>query len=225
VLVDLQDDELDGAAGPEIEPVGAGRARKVDVRVIAATNRDLAAAVSEGTFRDDLYSRLNVVPIRLAPLRERRADIPLLARHFLETESRTLFGRPAPRISDPALELLGGVDYPGNVRDLRNLVIRVLIRLTEPPTARGDAHRARGPMLSASRQRRQPRSSVGCDRPCPDLGTGLSESLHAYAGEIPSGGARSRTADLGIMRIRDANLRSLYGRLGSGVPNCVQGTP
>jgi len=137
---DLQPKLLRVLQEGEVEPVGSGRApRKVDVRVLAATNRNLAQAVRDGTFREDLFHRLNVVPIRLPALRDRREDIPVLARHFLEVESNALHGRPAPQVSEATLETLARAEYPGNVRDLRNLIIRVLINFPDEHTL-GDAH-------------------------------------------------------------------------------------
>jgi DNA-binding NtrC family response regulator len=106
--------------------VGGSAEIEVDVRVIAATHRDLAAEVHEGRFRDDLYYRLNVINIRIPPLRERREDIPLLAQEFLDRLSHEL-GRPVSGISDEALRLLMDHDWPGNVRELENAVERALV--------------------------------------------------------------------------------------------------
>jgi DNA-binding NtrC family response regulator len=106
----------------EIEPVGAQHTRWVDVRVIAATNQDLEAAVEAGTYREDLYYRLNVVPIHVPPLRERKGDIPELVERFLDE----LPGR-VQSMDPEALELLAEHDFPGNVRELRNLVERLVI--------------------------------------------------------------------------------------------------
>ncbi len=110
----------------EFERVGEDRTRRVDVRIIASTNRRLAEEVRAGRFREDLYYRLNVFPIEMAPLRERREDIPLLAEHFVDRLSRRL-GRPAPRLSPADLEDLAAYAWPGNVRELRNVIERALI--------------------------------------------------------------------------------------------------
>jgi two-component system NtrC family response regulator/two-component system response regulator HydG len=110
----------------ELTRVGGRDALKVDVRIVAATNRDLEAAVREGRFRDDLYYRLNVINIRIPPLRERREDIPLLAQEFLDRLSHEL-GRPVSGISDEALRLLMDHEWPGNVRELENAVERALV--------------------------------------------------------------------------------------------------
>jgi len=104
----------------EIRPVGCTERIPINVRVIAATNRDLEAAVREGTFRQDLYYRLNVVQIRLPPLRERKVDLPLLVGHFLNKFSDPL--QPVRAISDDALRRLMAYDWPGNVRELENAI-------------------------------------------------------------------------------------------------------
>lgn len=110
----------------EIRPVGADRTVKVDVRVIAATNRDLASEVEKGRFREDLFYRLQVIPITIPPLRERRSDIPLLVQHFLEKHNQQRPGHEA-RIADDAMVHLWEYDWPGNVRELENLIERVVI--------------------------------------------------------------------------------------------------
>jgi transcriptional regulator with GAF, ATPase, and Fis domain len=110
----------------ELERVGETRARKIDVRIVAATNRDLAAEVAAGRFRADLFYRLNVFPIDNPPLRDRREDIPLLAEHFIQTSARRL-RRPAPRLSEGALRQLMTRDWPGNIRELENVIERAII--------------------------------------------------------------------------------------------------
>jgi transcriptional regulator with GAF, ATPase, and Fis domain len=117
----------------EFERVGESRTRRVDVRILAATNRDLRAEVAAGRFRQDLYYRLGVFPIELPPLRERREDIAALARHFLAVSARRL-GRATPHLSQVAQAQLERHDWPGNVRELQNAVERALI------------HSARGPV-------------------------------------------------------------------------------
>jgi DNA-binding NtrC family response regulator len=114
----------------ELKPVGAARPIHVDVRVIAATNRDLAAEVHKGRFREDLYFRLNVFRIRLPTLRERREDIPILARHFLERHSRAL-GHPVADITPGAMDALTRLEFPGNVRELDHMIERAVL-LCEP---------------------------------------------------------------------------------------------
>ena len=110
----------------EIRRVGAAESVKVDVRVIAATNVDLASARADGRFREDLYDRLNVIAIRLPALRERGEDIPLLAHHFL-AKSAARARKPPPRLADDALELLCRYRWPGNVRELENAMERAVI--------------------------------------------------------------------------------------------------
>ena len=110
----------------ELTRVGANRPIKVDVRVIAATNHDLAAAVSAGRFREDLYFRLAVIPIVVPPLRERPDDIPLLVEHFATQLSKETGGKPR-KFAAAALDLLRRYPFPGNVRELRNVVERLLI--------------------------------------------------------------------------------------------------
>jgi two-component system nitrogen regulation response regulator NtrX len=110
----------------EVERIGSARTLKVDVRVIAATNKDLEAEIEKGTFREDLFFRLSVIPIRVPPLRERREDIPLLVRHFTELFSRESNFRPK-RFSARAMELLQQHRWKGNVRELRNTVERLMI--------------------------------------------------------------------------------------------------
>ncbi len=110
----------------EIVRVGGTQPIKVDFRCIAATNKNLEDLVKAGTFRPDLYYRLNVFTIQLPPLRERREDIPLLAEHFLKKYA-TAMNRPVPRLSPEAVDLLLTYDWPGNVRELENAIERALV--------------------------------------------------------------------------------------------------
>jgi transcriptional regulator with GAF, ATPase, and Fis domain len=110
----------------EFEPVGSSRTRRVNVRVVAATNRDLAAEVRAGRFREDLFYRLNVFPVHLPPLRERSGDIPLLVRALVESLARQLERQFAPP-SRECLRRLEEYDWPGNVRELHNVVERAVI--------------------------------------------------------------------------------------------------
>jgi two-component system nitrogen regulation response regulator NtrX len=107
-------------------PVGATQPLSVDVRVIAATNKDLEEEIAKGNFREDLFYRLNVIPFFVPPLRDRKEDIPLLTREFLRALGRE-YGRPRIEIADDAIELLKHYHWPGNVRELKNIVERVLI--------------------------------------------------------------------------------------------------
>ena len=110
----------------QILPLGDTAEKKVDVRVVAATNVDLETGIEAGTFRQDLYFRLARFPIRVPPLRERRGDIPLLARHFLRLFAAEM-GLPPPPLDETALEKLSSYDFPGNVRELKNIVERAVI--------------------------------------------------------------------------------------------------
>jgi DNA-binding NtrC family response regulator len=120
----------------EFTRVGGEQTLKVDVRVVAATNRDLQAAVAAGQFREDLFFRLNVVPLRAPPLRERAEDVPLLCLAFAETCSRENGMRTKP-ITDEAMEILAQYPWPGNVRELRNVIERLVI-LSEATIGVGD---------------------------------------------------------------------------------------
>ncbi len=114
----------------EIRPIGSNTTKKVDVRIVAATNRDLEREVAEGRFREDLFYRLKVFPILVPPLRERREDIGLLAAHFLNRYAKE-FGRSVQGFSQEAMDLLGAYKWPGNVRELENEVQRVVIQADE----------------------------------------------------------------------------------------------
>jgi DNA-binding NtrC family response regulator len=107
----------------EVEPVGSDRPESIDVRLIAATNRDLKKAMAAGEFREDLYYRLGVIPLHLPPLRERREDVPALVAHFL----KKLQAPPRVRFAEDALELLRNYDWPGNIRELQNQIERAVI--------------------------------------------------------------------------------------------------
>ena len=107
----------------EIEPVGSGKLQRVDVRIVAASNRDLEQAIAAGSFREDLYYRLSVIPVQLPPLRERQADIPLLVRHFLTRHEAG--GRIS--VSAVALAALRAYIWPGNVRELQNVIEQVVL--------------------------------------------------------------------------------------------------
>ena len=113
-----------------IERVGGTRGISVDVRIVAATNVDLREAVKQGRFRDDLFFRLNVFPVHLPPLRERRDDIPLLMSHFLRHYSER-HSRPALGFTQAAVKILLNYDYPGNIRELQNLIERAIIIASE----------------------------------------------------------------------------------------------
>jgi two-component system response regulator HydG len=120
--VDLQAKLLRALQEREVKPVGSTERRRINVRIIAATNRDLDSAIRAGTFRQDLYFRLNVVQIKLPPLRDRKSDIPILVTAFLEKFSDPQ--GPVRTISEDAMRRLIAYDWPGNVRELENAIER-----------------------------------------------------------------------------------------------------
>ncbi|MFP4004780.1 MAG: sigma-54-dependent transcriptional regulator [Alphaproteobacteria bacterium] len=124
--MDMQVKLLRALQDGEVDPVGATRPVKVDIRLISATNRDLARAVAEGNFREDLYYRLNVFPIHMAPLRERREDIPELIEHFIERFAASE-GKRVPSLTQEAEAALTGYDWPGNIRQLENAIFRAVV--------------------------------------------------------------------------------------------------
>jgi transcriptional regulator with GAF, ATPase, and Fis domain len=126
VPLDMQGKLLRVLQEKRYERVGDDRTRQANVRIIAATNRDLKKAAAAGRFREDLFYRLHVFPIHVAPLRERRDDIPLLAKHFVELSAREL-RCPKPRLTRAAVVQLQSYDWPGNVRELRNVIERAVI--------------------------------------------------------------------------------------------------
>jgi two-component system response regulator AtoC len=115
----------------EFEPLGAERTESVDLRVIAATNRDLRQMVADGRFQEDLFYRLNVIPIELPPLRERREDIPPLVEHFVQKHAQRV-GRRIDRLDDTVIGALQQYDWPGNVRELENTIERAVVLSTGP---------------------------------------------------------------------------------------------
>ncbi|MCB1420439.1 MAG: sigma-54-dependent Fis family transcriptional regulator [Notoacmeibacter sp.] len=116
----------------EVDPVGSAKSHKVDIRIISATHRDLMQAVRDQKFREDLYYRLNVFPIRVPPLRERRDDIPWLVRHFIERHRQADEACPVRTVSAEALAILSAYDWPGNIRQLENAVFRAVVLADGP---------------------------------------------------------------------------------------------
>ena len=141
IPLDLQTKLLRVLQEGDFERVGDDATRHVNVRVIAATNRDLRAEVEAGRFRVDLFYRLSVFPIRVPPLRERRQDVPALATQFLKVASQRL-GRPLPRVPQREMATLVAYDWPGNVRELQHVVERAVILATQSGTLRFDLTRA-----------------------------------------------------------------------------------
>jgi two-component system nitrogen regulation response regulator NtrX len=195
-----------------IEPVGGAGSVGVDVRVIAATNKNLEEEIRAGRFREDLYFRLNVIPFHVPPLRERREDVPLLARHFMETLSAE-HGRRPREIAPEVMHLLSQLPWPGNVRELRNTIERLVImtpgeriELRHLPASLVDSANGAGP------------EAASLDA-LPDCGTlaGAREEferryiLRKYR---ESGGNMSRTAEaLGVERSNLYRKMKAYGLL------------
>ncbi|MGD8861836.1 MAG: sigma 54-interacting transcriptional regulator [Myxococcales bacterium] len=182
----------------ELERLGDARPRRVDVRVIAATNQALAESVERGRFRADLYYRLNVFPIEMPPLRERRGDVRLLAHHFARKYGRKL-GRAVERIPEAAMGELEAYPWPGNVRELQNVIERAVI------VSRGRELALAAPLLAPAPRPGQDgavasAASPGKAGPAPTLGeveqTMIREALTACGGVI--GGKRGAAARLGI---------------------------
>ncbi len=130
----------------EIKPVGSNETRSVDVRVVAATNVDLRSKISDGEFREDLFYRLNVVPIELPPLRQRTDDIPVLAHHFLKKYADRL-GRAVEKIAPSAMQLLQRQPWPGNVRELENAIEHAIVFCKDTTIASSDLPFGRSPRL------------------------------------------------------------------------------
>jgi two-component system response regulator HydG len=129
----------------EIEPVGGDEVVMVDVRLVAATNRDLPPLIAQGRFRQDLYDRLAVLEIQLPPLRERGEDIVLLSRHFAQEAARR-YGRALPvEINEAALQMLTDYSWPGNVRELKNVITRAVLLKNRGPISPGEIHFTRHP--------------------------------------------------------------------------------
>ena len=158
-------------------PVGASHAVHVDVRVIAATNKDLEEEIARGNFREDLFYRLNVIPFFVPPLRDRKEDIPLLVKEFLG-EFGQQYGRPRMEMSDDALGTLKQYHWPGNVRELRNLVERVLI--LNPKTVRLEKKHLPMLVYRESRESRESRERDGKGAARGDESATLHEAREAY---------------------------------------------
>jgi len=195
----------------EVERVGGTRPIPVDVRVIAATNQDLARAIAEGRFREDLFYRLNVVPIAVPPLRERREDIPELAEHFRARFAAEV-ARPAPVLAPDALEELKRWSWPGNVRELRNVIERLSIMVEGERIEAGDVQR----VLSEARGRSG--ATGGAEEPLDADGLPLRDLLERTerraierALEAAGGTIADAARALGMDR---ANLHRKMRRLG-----------
>ncbi len=191
----------------KMEPVGGTTTVTVDVRVIAATNKNLEDEIRQGRFREDLFFRLNVIPFRVPPLRERLEDVPLLARHFM-TRVSAEYGKRAKQLTPAALEVLMDLPWPGNVRELCNIVERLVIMTA------GDVIEARhipGPLLTGGTGPAEPppaaaAAAVSLSSDFPSLSEAREdfEKRYIWKKYQECGGNMSRTAD--ILQVERSNL-------------------
>jgi two-component system nitrogen regulation response regulator NtrX len=200
--------------GQEFQRVGGTKMLKTDARVIAASNKNLADEIRKGTFREDLYYRLNVIPLEVPPLRERTDDIPRLARHFLQ-EFSLEYGQKPKTIEDDALALFVRYSWPGNVRELRNIIERLIIMAPGPVLKAQDVP----PPVSGPHKEERPLSatSVGTDHALLKDARAefdrefITRKLKEYGGNV------SKTADgIGVER---SNLHRKIKLLGIEVEN------
>jgi DNA-binding NtrC family response regulator len=178
----------------EIERVGAGSVVKVDVRVVAATNKSLEAEIEAGRFRADLFDRLNVVPLKVPALAERIEDVPMLTEHFLALACE-MHGRPGKKISAEAMALLKAYPYPGNVRELRNLVERLVILTPDETITEAEAS-ALLPIDSGGTTG----SYFQPETPLRELLEAVERELITRALEFRGGHVTKTAADLGLER-------------------------
>jgi two-component system response regulator PilR (NtrC family) len=198
-----------------VRPVGSTSEISIDVRVIAATNRDLDKAVAENVFREDLYYRLNVIPIRVPPLRERREDIPVLVNHFLKKYAMAA-GRSILRVNAPSLATLCDYEWPGNVRQLENTVERaVALETTDELHVELPAERPKARAAAAAAGSGLP--EVGSDLSLPE-GVGMENYVAGIERSLlqnalnQSGGVQTKAADvLGISYRSFRHLMKKYG--------------
>jgi len=178
----------------EVERVGAGSTVKVDVRVVAATNKSLEAEIEAGRFRADLFDRLNVVPLKVPALAEHVEDVPMLVEHFLSLACE-MHERPGKQISDGAMRLLEAYPYPGNVRELRNLVERLVI-LTPDETITEAEARALLPIDPGGGSG----SYFQAETPLREMVEAVERDLIRQALEFRDGHVTKTAADLGLER-------------------------
>ena len=185
----------------EFERLGSARPQQVDVRLVTATNRDLEVEVADGRFRLDLFYRLNVFPVRVPALRERKSDIPLLVKHFLAHFQRKL-AKPLHAVTDESMERLQAYAWPGNVRELQNVVERACVIATTPVVEIEDG------LQSAIVQRVSSGSLETLDE---SQRTHIRRALAAAGGKIngPRGAAS-------LLAMKPSTLRSRMEKLGIG---------
>jgi len=186
----------------EVIPVGSTTAVPVDVRIIAATNRDLEEEISRGGFRSDLYYRLNVIQLHLPPLRQRAEDIPLLVRHFLERRIDGN-GAPAPVVAEETLDVLNRYEWPGNVRELENALERAVV------VAQGARIR---PADLPDRVRESPRPRLGTEELPPNPTMEVVERAYIHWVLQAEGGNKSRAAE--VLGIDPSTLYRKLNRYG-----------
>ena len=207
----------------EVEPLGSNRVQRIDVRVIAATSRDLAAMVAEGSFRADLYYRLNVLPIRLPPLRARLDDLEALVEALAEDISRRS-GLPHKGLNADALELLARHDWPGNIRELRNVLEQATL-MTDDPSL-GAAHFG---ALAGDAARTAPTTPPSSDAARANAAAALTVASETTSSSLPQAVAelearfirdalrRTGGNKLAAARLLGISRATLYQKLASGV--------
>jgi len=189
----------------EVIPVGATKAVPVDVRIIAATNRDLEEEISRGAFRSDLYYRLNVIQLHLPPLRERVEDVPLLARHFLQRLAGDGEGAAVPTLADETLPVLERYDWPGNVRELENALERAAV------LSAGSVIR---PEALPDRVREAPKPRLGAEEAPPNPTMEVVERAYIQWVLQAEGGNKTRAAE--VLGIDPSTLYRKLARYGLG---------
>jgi two-component system, NtrC family, response regulator PilR len=202
-----------------VKPVGGTEERPVDVRVVAATNRDLDAEVAGGGFRQDLYYRLNVIQVHMPPLRQRREDIPLLCEHFIKRHAAEL-GKRVTGISPEALAALASHDYPGNVRELENLVERAVTLETSPVIGRDSLpDLGRGTISPPSPPPELPAAGIDLDRLLADYERELVQGALRQTGGVRREAARLLGITFRSLRYRLEKLGlSAGGEAGESTP-------
>jgi len=198
----------------QYERIGEEKTREVDVRIIAATNRDLQAEVAAGRFRSDLYFRLNVFPIELVPLRERSEDIPLLVTHFLESPTRK--GGPKDlRISSADMQHLLDYDWPGNIRELQNVLERAII-LAKDGRLLIDLPASPGRAVRIDDRAGSGRNAIAVDgRPRPEIErlaaerADIEQALRLAKGKVSGAGGAAE-----LLQLRPTTLASRIKALG-----------
>ncbi len=206
----------------EVEPLGSNQVIKLDVRVIAATSRDLAAMVADGRFRADLYYRLNVLPIRLPALRERLADIEALADALLDDIARRS-SLPHKSLSAEALDRLAGHDWPGNIRELRNVLEQAALMADAPVLRREDLDSALATAPRAAPAAALPVAPPAAARPAAAPAAGSIQPLPQAIAELEARAIRDALAATGGNKVAAARLlgiarATLYDKLPEGRP-------